>query len=141
MQEDKEAVFDTAENLELAIRAMTGMVTDMEPRPEAMARAAGSGYSIATDLADWLVRETGLPFRDAHHVTGRAVALAEQRGCGLEDLSLEDMQSLDPKITAQVFEVLSVQKSVASRRSFGGTAPANVREQAAYWRQRLADKR
>ena len=141
MQEDKEAVFDAAENLELAIRAMTGMVTDMEPRPEAMARAAGSGYSIATDLADWLVRETGLPFRDAHHVTGRAVALAEQRGCGLEDLSLEDMQSLDPKITAQVFEVLSVQKSVASRRSFGGTAPANVREQAAYWRQRLADKR
>ena len=141
MQEDKEAVFDTAENLELAIRAMTGMVTDMEPRPEAMARAAGSGYSIATDLADWLVRETGLPFREAHHVTGRAVALAEQRGCGLEDLSLEDMQSFDPRITAQVFEVLSVQKSVASRRSFGGTAPAKVREQAAYWRQRLADKR
>ncbi|MCB1450454.1 MAG: argininosuccinate lyase, partial [Nitratireductor sp.] len=141
MQEDKEAVFDAAENLELAIRAMTGMVTDMEPRPEAMARAAGSGYSIATDLADWLVRETGLPFREAHHVTGRAVALAEQRGCGLEDLSLEDMQSFDPRITAQVFEVLSVQKSVASRRSFGGTAPAKVREQAAYWRQRLADKR
>ncbi|MEZ5871257.1 MAG: argininosuccinate lyase [Nitratireductor sp.] len=137
MQEDKEAVFDAAENLELAIRAMTGMVTDMEPRPQAMARAAGSGYSIATDLADWLVRETGLPFRDAHHVTGRAVALAESRGCGLEELSLEDMQSLDPNITKAVFDVLSVEKSVASRKSFGGTAPDNVREQVAFWRKRL----
>ncbi|MCB1457008.1 MAG: argininosuccinate lyase [Nitratireductor sp.] len=140
MQEDKEAVFDAAENLELAIRAMTGMVTDMEPRPEAMAKAAGSGYSIATDLADWLVRETGLPFREAHHVTGRAVAMAESRGCGLEDLSLAELQSLDPKITAEIFAVLSVQKSVASRKSFGGTAPANVREQVAHWRQRLASR-
>ncbi|MCB1429031.1 MAG: argininosuccinate lyase, partial [Nitratireductor sp.] len=116
------------------------MVTDMEPRPEAMAKAAGSGYSIATDLADWLVRETGLPFREAHHVTGRAVAMAESRGCGLEDLSLAELQSLDPKIIAEIFAVLSVQKSVASRKSFGGTAPANVREQVAHWRQRLASR-
>ena len=135
MQEDKEAVFDAAENLELAIAAMTGMVASMSINADGMKQAAGSGFSIATDLADWLVRETGLPFREAHHVTGKAVALAEKKGCGLEDLSLEDLQKLNGKITADVFDVLSVEKSVASRKSFGGTAPANVKRQAAYWRK------
>jgi argininosuccinate lyase len=135
MQEDKEAVFDAAENLELAIAAMTGMVSDMTINIQAMAAAAGSGFSIATDLADWLVRETGLPFREAHHVTGAAVAMAEKQKCGLENLSLEDLQSLNPKITKAVFDVLSVQKSVASRKSFGGTAPANVKKQVAFWKK------
>ena len=137
MQEDKEAVFDAAENLELAIRAMTGMVSDMQVNAEAMKAAAGSGFSTATDLADWLVREAGLPFREAHHITGRAVALAEEKGCGLEALALEDLQGINPSITEDVFEVLTVEKSVASRTSFGGTAPANVREQVAWWRKRL----
>ncbi|MCB1386818.1 MAG: argininosuccinate lyase [Nitratireductor sp.] len=138
MQEDKEAVFDAAENLDLAIAAMTGMVAGMTVNTDMMRKAAGSGFSIATDLADWLVRETGLPFREAHHVTGRAVALAEAKDCGLEDLSLEELQALNGDITARVFDVLSVEKSVASRKSFGGTAPANVRKQAAYWRKRRA---
>ena len=137
MQEDKEAVFDAAENLELAIRAMTGMVSDMQVNADAMKAAAGSGYSTATDLADWLVREAGLPFREAHHITGRAVALAEEKGCGLEALALEDLREINPAITEDVFEVLTVEKSVASRTSFGGTAPANVREQVAWWRKRL----
>jgi argininosuccinate lyase len=138
MQEDKEAVFDAAENLELAIAAMTGMVSDMTINSDAMAAAAGSGFSIATDLADWLVRETGLPFREAHHVTGAAVAMAEKQKCGLEDLALADLQSLNPKITKSVFDVLSVQKSVASRKSFGGTAPANVKKQVAFWKKKRA---
>ncbi len=141
MQEDKEAVFDAAENLELAIAAMSGMVSDMSVNVDAMAKAAGSGFSIATDLADWLVRETGLPFREAHHVTGAAVAMAEAKGCGLENLSLDDLKSLNPAITKAVFDVLSVQKSVASRKSFGGTAPANVKKQVAYWKKRLASEK
>jgi argininosuccinate lyase len=136
MQEDKEAVFDAAENLELAIAAMTGMVADMKINTDSMEKAAGSGFSIATDLADWLVRETGLPFREAHHVTGAAVAMAESNNCGLEDLSLEALQTLNPAITKAVFDVLSVKKSVASRKSFGGTAPANVRKQVKYWQTR-----
>ena len=136
MQEDKEQVFDAAENLELAIAAMTGMVNDMTIRVDRMRAAAGSGYSTATDLADWLVREAGLPFRDAHHVTGRAVALAEEKGCELADLSLDDLQSIHPAITDKVFDVLSVDASVASRTSFGGTAPSEVRKQIAWWRSR-----
>ena len=138
MQEDKEAVFDAAETLDLMLAAMTGMVRDLTVNVAAMKKAAGAGYSIATDLADWLVRELGLPFREAHHITGRAVALAEQKKVGLEKLSLEDLQSIHPGITAGVFSVLSVQKSVASRKSFGGTAPAQVRRQLRYWRKRLA---
>ena len=138
MQEDKEAVFDAAETLDLMLAAMTGMVRDLTVNVAAMKKAAGAGYSIATDLADWLVRELGLPFREAHHITGRAVALAEQKKVGLEKLSLEDLQSVHPGITAGVFSVLSVQKSVASRKSFGGTAPAQVRRQLRYWRKRLA---
>ena len=136
MQEDKEQVFDAAENLELAIAAMTGMVNDMTIRVDRMRAAAGSGYSTAADLADWLVREAGLPFRDAHHVTGRAVALAEEKGCELADLSLDDLQSIHPAITDKVFDVLSVDASVASRTSFGGTAPSEVRKQIAWWRSR-----
>ncbi|MBU0738899.1 MAG: argininosuccinate lyase [Alphaproteobacteria bacterium] len=134
MQEDKEQVFDAAESLELAIAAMTGMVTDMTIRTDRMKAAAGSGYSTATDLADWLVREAGLPFRDAHHVTGNAVAMAEKKGCDLSELSLEELQSINAAITADVFNVLTVEASVASRKSFGGTAPSEVRKQIAWWR-------
>ncbi|MFD1327993.1 argininosuccinate lyase [Mycoplana ramosa] len=136
MQEDKEQVFDAAESLELAIAAMTGMVRDMTVRVDRMKAAAGSGYSTATDLADWLVREAGLPFRDAHHVTGRAVALAEQRGCELAELPLVDLQAINPAITDKVYGVLTVEASVASRTSFGGTAPSGVRQQIAWWRAR-----
>jgi argininosuccinate lyase len=138
MQEDKEAVFDAAETLDLAIAAMTGMIADLAVNEQAMKKAAGAGYSTATDLADWLVREAGLPFREAHHVTGRAVALADQRGVALDRLPLADLQALHPSITDGVFSVLSVQNSVRSRKSFGGTAPQEVRRQIRYWRKRLA---
>ncbi len=140
MQEDKEVVFDAAETLELALAAMTGMVGDLTVNEDAMSAAAGSGYSTATDLADWLVREAGLPFRDAHHITGSAVALAEKQNCDLAELSLEELQELNADITDDVFNVLTVDASVASRTSFGGTAPANVREQTEYWRDRLASE-
>ncbi|RFZ83649.1 argininosuccinate lyase [Shinella sp. WSJ-2] len=136
MQEDKEQVFDAAESLELAIAAMTGMVRDMTIRTDRMKAAAGSGYSTATDLADWLVREAGLPFRDAHHVTGRAVALAESKGCDLAELTLDELQAIHAAITADIFNVLTVEASVASRKSYGGTAPSEVRKQIAWWRQR-----
>ena len=137
MQEDKEAVFDAAETLDLMIAAMTGMVSDMTVNTAAMKKAAGSGYSTATDLADWLVREVGMPFREAHHVTGRAVALAEEKKVALEKLSLDDLQGIDSRITDAVFGVLSVNASVKSRSSFGGTAPQEVRRQIRYWRKRL----
>jgi argininosuccinate lyase len=136
MQEDKEQVFDAAESIELALAAMTGMVRDVTINKDRMKAAAGSGYSTATDLADWLVREAGLPFREAHHVTGRAVAMAEGKGCDLAALSLVDLQSINPSITDKVFDVLTVEASVASRTSFGGTAPSEVRKQIAYWRSR-----
>ncbi|WP_269931178.1 argininosuccinate lyase [Aminobacter sp. HY435] len=138
MQEDKEAVFDAAETLDLMLAAMTGMVGDMTINDQAMKKAAGSGYSTATDLADWLVRTLGMPFREAHHVTGRAVALAESKKVGLEKLALEDLQSINPGITEDIFSVLSVQNSVKSRTSFGGTAPAEVKKQIRYWKKRLA---
>ena len=138
MQEDKEAVFDAAETLDLMLAAMTGMVRDMTVETAAMKRAAGSGYSTATDLADWLVRELGMPFREAHHMTGRAVALAESRNCPLEKLDLADLQSIHPGITDGIFSVLSVKNSVNSRTSFGGTAPKEVRKQVRYWKKRLA---
>src|SRR5690606_2807732 len=126
MQEDKEAVFDAAETLDLMLAAMTGMVGDLAVNAAAMKKAAGAGYSTATDLADWLVREAGLPFREAHHVTGRAVALAEEKKCGLEKLPLAELQAIHPAITDDVYSVLSVRNSVRSRTSFGGTAPAEV---------------
>ena len=138
MQEDKEQVFDAADNLMLGLAAMAGMVSDMEALPENLRAAAASGFSTATDLADWLVREAGLPFREAHHVTGALVALAEDKGCGLADLSLADMQNVNSGITGGVYDVLTVEASVASRQSYGGTAPLRVREQIAAWKERLA---
>jgi len=137
MQEDKEQVFDAADNLMLALAAMTGMVGDMTANRSTLAAAAGAGFSTATDLADWLVRALGLPFREAHHVTGTLVGMAEARGCDLPDLDLEDMQSVHEGITADVFDVLGVENSVASRMSYGGTAPAQVRAQVARWKDRL----
>jgi argininosuccinate lyase len=140
MQEDKEGTFDALGALSLAIAAMTGMVRDMEPNLDAMRRAAGAGYATATDLADWLVRVLGLPFRDAHHVTGRIVGLAADRKIGLEELPLAEMQAIEPRITAEVFNVLGVEQSVRSRTSYGGTAPAKVRSQAERWLKNLKDK-
>ena len=137
MQEDKEVAFDAFDSLALAIAAMTGMVDDMQPRAEAMRAAAGGGYSTATDLADWLVRVLGLPFREAHHVTGRIVADAEAQNLPLEILPLEAMQAVEPRITKDIFSVLSPEKSVASRVSHGGTAPQNVLKMARAWRKRL----
>jgi len=137
MQEDKEQVFDAARALDLALAAMTGMVADLTVNEKAMKKAAGAGYSIATDLADWLVRELGLPFREAHHVTGRAVALASERGVGLERLSLDELRTIHDGITDDVFSVLSVTRSVASRTSFGGTAPREVKKQIRHWRRKL----
>jgi argininosuccinate lyase len=139
MQEDKEQLFDAADTLELVLAAMAGMVADLEPVPDRMEALAGAGFSTATDLADWLVRRLGLPFWDAHHVTGRLVAEAEARGCGLEDLPLQAFQAVDPRIASdEVYEVLGVRNSVRSRRSFGGTSPDRVAEQAAWWKERLA---
>lgn len=138
MQEDKEQVFDAADNLMLALAAMEGMVKDMTGNRESLAAAEGSGFSTATDLADWCVRALNMPFRDAHHVTGSLVAMAESRGCDLPDLSLEDMQSVHCDITDDVFSVLTVENSVASRTSYGGTAPSQVRSQIARWKDILA---
>jgi argininosuccinate lyase len=136
MQEDKQQVFDAADTLELSLAAVTGMIADLTVVPERMAAAAGVGYTTATDLADWLVRSLGIPFREAHHLTGRLVAEAERRKCGLEDLSLEAMRAVEPRITKAVYDVLGVEKSVRSRISFGGTAPERVAEQVAWWRAR-----
>ncbi len=137
MQEDKEPAFDAFDSLSLALAAMTGMVRDLEPQKETMHAAASSGYSTATDLADWLVRVLGLPFREAHHATGAIVALAEGKSCPLEDLSLADLQTVHAEITDDVFSVLSVENSVASRTCFGGTAPDNVRAQVKFWQKAL----
>ena len=137
MQEDKEQVFDAADNLMLALAAMTGMVSDMQAQVDNLRAAAASGYSTATDLADWLVREAGLPFRDAHHVTGALVAMAEAKGCDLPELSLSDMKTVHEAITEGVFDVLTVENSVASRTSYGGTAPVQVRAQIARWKEVL----
>ena len=133
MQEDKEPVFDATAALSLCLAATAGMVRDMTPDLVRMRDLAGTGYATATDLADWLVRVLRLPFRTAHHVTGRLVALAEQRGVGLAELSLLDMQAEEPGITDAIYDVLTVEASVASRTSYGGTAPANVAAQAVRW--------
>ncbi|MFN3278854.1 MAG: argininosuccinate lyase [Paracoccus hibiscisoli] len=138
MQEDKEQVFDAADTLMLALAAMTGMLSDLTANRDRLEAAAGAGFSTATDLADWLVRELDLPFRDAHHVTGSLVAMAEQGGVDLPDLSLAQMQSVHGQITQDVFNVLGVHNSVASRQSYGGTAPAQVRAQIARWKEKLA---
>jgi argininosuccinate lyase len=138
MQEDKEQVFDAADNWMLAMAAMDGMVRDMTANRESLAAAAGSGFSTATDLADWCVRALNMPFRDAHHVTGSLVAMAENEGCDLPDLTLAQMQTVHGAITEDVFSVLTVDASVASRTSYGGTAPDQVRSQVARWREVLA---
>ncbi len=136
MQEDKPPTFDAADSLALAIVALAGMVEDMEVRPGAMRTALDSGYPTATDLADWLVRCLDMPFRRAHQVTGRIVALAEERNCALAELPLDALQEIEPKVTEDIFSVLSVEASLASRTSFGGTAPARVREAVAEARRR-----
>ena len=137
MQEDKEQVFDAADNLMLALAAMEGMVRDMMPNREGLEQAAGTGFSTATDLADWLVRVLNTPFREAHHVTGTLVAMAESKGCDLPDLTLADMQQVHSGINEGIFEVLGVHNSVASRTSYGGTAPDQVRAQIARWKETL----
>jgi argininosuccinate lyase len=133
MQEDKEPAFDAIDNLSLAIAATAGMVRDLVPNAEVMRLAAASGFSTATDLADWLVRTLKMPFRGAHHVAGSLVALAEKQGCDLPELKLEDMQKIEKGITRDVYKVLTVEASVASRTSFGGTAPSNVAREAKRW--------
>ena len=138
MQEDKEQVFDAADTLMLSMAAMTGMVSDMTAQKDTLKTAAASGFSTATDLADWLVRALGLPFREAHHITGRLVALAEAKGCDLPDLTLAEMQTAHPDITQEVYSVLGVENSVRSRQSYGGTAPDQVRAQIARWKAALA---
>ncbi len=137
MQEDKEQVFDAADSLMLALAAMEGMVRDMTANVEVLETAAAAGFSTATDLADWLVRELDMAFRDAHHVTGTLVALAEKKGCDLAELPLEEMRSVHDGITQGVFDVLGVRNSVASRTSYGGTAPDQVRAQIARWKEKL----
>ncbi|MFM2366696.1 MAG: hypothetical protein RIR95_1304 [Pseudomonadota bacterium] len=138
MQEDKEQVFDAADTLMLGLAAMTGMVSDMTANRDSLTKAAASGFSTATDLADWLVRALNLPFRDAHHVTGTLVALAESTGVDLPDLTLAQMQSVHSAITGDVFGVLGVENSVRSRLSYGGTSPTRVAEQVARWKTLLA---
>ncbi|GEC60577.1 argininosuccinate lyase [Gluconobacter oxydans] len=138
-QEDKEPVFDATEAMTLSLAAMDGMIRDLKANTTRMRAVAGMGFSTATDLADWLVRELRVPFRTAHHVTGRLVGMAEQKGCDLADLSLEEMQSVEPQINAGVFDVLTVEASLASRTSEGGTAPANVKNQAESWLAKLGE--
>ncbi len=137
MQEDKEIAFDALDSLSLSLAAMTGMVSDLTFNRAKMRASASAGFSTATDIADWLVRELNMPFRDAHHVTGNIVALAEQKGCGLEGLTIEDFKFVDQRIDSRIHKVLTVESSVASRQSYGGTAPANVLIQAARWKSQL----
>ena len=139
MQEDKEGVFNALDSLSLCLAAMAGMMSAIGVNKDAMLAAAGSGFSTATDLADWLVREAGLPFRDAHHATGAIVALAEEKDCQLADLALADMQAVNAAITEGVYSVLSVEASVASRTSYGGTAPDNVRAMVGQWQAWLKE--
>ena len=138
LQEDKEAVFTAADALDLSLAAMAGMIEDMHANDMAMRRAAETGYPTATDLADWLVRVKGKPFREAHHIAGAAVKRAEALGVALDKLPLAEMQKIEPAITAEVYSVLSLEASVNARLSFGGTAPERVREQILFWRERLA---
>jgi argininosuccinate lyase len=137
MQEDKEPLFDAADSLELGVAAMAGMVRDLKANPQRMRAVASADYSVATDLADWLVRKVGLPFRQAHHVTGALVGKAADKGVDLDRLSLEEMQSVEPRIDRSVFKVLTVEASVDARRSLGGTAPANVARAAKEARRRF----
>jgi len=137
MQDDKEPAFEAADTLELSIAAMTGMIRDLKVNTERLKESAGAGFTTATDIADWLVRVAGVPFRQAHHITGRIVRIAEDKNCGLEELSLAELQGVDARITADVFSVLGVEASASSRTSFGGTAPANVAKAATEARKRF----
>jgi argininosuccinate lyase len=137
MQEDKEVAFDALDSMSLCLAAMTGMVGDLKVNRDAMKGAAGAGFSTATDIADWLVREANVPFRDAHHITGQVVAKAEQKNCALDGLTIEDLKAVDDRIDSRIFNVLSVEKSVASRTSYGGTSPKNVKTQVNAWKARL----
>ena len=137
MQEDKEPVFDAADTLMVCVAAATGMIADLVFDRDRLAAAAGKGFTTATDLADWLVREADVPFRESHRITGQVVALAEKKECGLEDLTLDDLTAIDGRITKAVFEVLGVDNSVRSRNSYGGTAPDNVRAQVQAARERF----
>ncbi|MGA7675997.1 MAG: argininosuccinate lyase [Rhizomicrobium sp.] len=137
LQEDKERVFDAADTLELSLAAMAAMIADLKVDAGAMRAAANAGYPTATDLADWLVRVLKKPFREAHHIAGSIVKRAEELKLGLDKLPLGEMQKIEPAITEDIFDVLSLEASVASRMSFGGTAPARVREQIAFWREKL----
>jgi argininosuccinate lyase len=138
MQEDKPPVFEAFDALSLSLQAMAGMVADLTPNPERMRAAAGAGFSTATDLADWLVRELNLPFRQAHHVTGAAVRRAEQLGVDLPDLPLSELQALEPRVDQRIYQVLTPEASVASRKVYGATSPEQVRAQVARWKERLA---
>jgi argininosuccinate lyase len=137
LQDDKRLTFEAFDTYNLCVRAMTGMIETVHFKPDNMRAAAAKGFSTATDLADWLVRELGLPFRDAHHVTGELVARAEAKACDLPDLSLDDMQAVHADITSAVFDVLTVEASASSRTSYGATSPVRVAEQVAQWKQRL----
>jgi argininosuccinate lyase len=141
MQDDKPPVFEAAGLLDLAIAAMTGMIAEATFNTSRMREAAELGYATATDLADWLVREADIPFREAHHITGAAVRLAEERGIALDELALADLQSLDGRIDERVFAALSVDASVAARASYGGTAPEQVRFQVDRARRELGMER
>ena len=131
MQEDKEPVFDATENIKLCLRAMSGMIDDMKVNQDNMLKMAKSGYSTATDLADWLVKNLKMPFRDAHHVTGQIVKIAENKGLDLNELKLDEMQKVEKRITKEIFKILSVENSIASRTSVGGTSPLRVKEEIA----------
>jgi argininosuccinate lyase len=137
MQEDKEVAFDALDAFSLSLAAMTGMVGDLVVNRDAMRKAASAGFSTATDVADWLVREADIPFRDAHHITGRIVAAAEAKGCGLEGLTIEDFKAIDERLDSRIHKVVTVDASVAARQSFGGTAPQNVVREAARWKSAL----
>jgi argininosuccinate lyase len=140
MQEDKETTFDALQSFTLAIAAMAGMAADLEPVPEMMRKAAEQGFSTATDLADWLVQKLGIPFREAHHITGRIVAAAERLQTQLDALPLAEMQRIEPRITKDVYAVLGVENSIRSRTSYGGTAPQNVEKMAESWIKMLEDQ-
>jgi argininosuccinate lyase len=137
MQEDKVPTFETADALMLCVAATAGMVADLRPRADRLRQSAMAGFTTATDLADWLVRTMDMPFREAHHITGTIVAAAEAEGCGLDELPIAALQAIEPRITKAVYDVLSVERSVASRTSFGGTAPDRVREAVAAARKRF----
>jgi argininosuccinate lyase len=138
MQEDKEPVFGAADALDLSLAAMAAMVGELRVNAEAMRTSAEKGYPTATDLADWVVRNLNRPFREAHHIAGRAVKRAEELKLALDALPLKELKKIEPKITRDVYKVLSLETSVRSRRSLGGTAPSRVREAAAYWKEQLS---